>query len=363
MSKLFEPVTFRCGATARNAVALASLTNQQSHADGTLAEDERRWLVRRAEGGFGLVETCAAHVSREGQAFDGQLGTWSDAHLPGLRTLARDVNATGALSIVQLHHGGARARPELTGEPTWSASAFTEDKPGFVPPRAATAADLERVIGDHERAATRVRDAGFGGAELHGAHGYLLGQFLSAKMNRRTDEWGGSLENRARLLRTVTRKLRALAPAPFVLGVRLSPEDFGQAYGLDLDESVQVARWLAEDGVDFVHLSLWNCSRMTTKRPAEHALPIFRAALPPEVKLIAAGNVWSRGDADAVLTRGADLVALGKAAILDPDWPKHAQAPTFEPVRGPLSPEELEALAISKTLVSYLRRFKTLVRD
>ena len=133
-------------------------------------------------------------------------------------------------------------------------------------------------------------------------------------MNLRTDAWGGDLAGRARLLRAVLRAVRARVAPGFVVGVRLSPEDFGQARGLDLDETIEVARWLCADGADFIHLSLWRSERMTAKRPDQHPIPLFRAACPPEVAIIAAGGIWTVAEAQAALDRGADLVALGRAA-------------------------------------------------
>lgn len=364
LAELFRPIRFRCGAVARDRICLAPLTNLQSDdGDGTLSDDERRWLERRAEGGFAVVETCAAHVSEEGKGFDGQLGVWGDHQLPGLAELASGLAQRGALGIVQLYHGGVRSPSRLTGRQPWSASVFVEDRPGFEVPREGTEADIAATIEAFVAAAVRSQRAGFHGVELHAAHGYLLSQFLSRTMNVRTDAWGGDLAGRARLVRTIARKIRDVVPASFVVGVRLSPEDFGYARGLDLDESLQVARWLADDGVDFVHLSLWDASKNTLKRPDEHAVPLFRAALPDDVKIVAAGNVWTGADALALVERGADLVALGKAGILNPDWPKLVREPGFVPERGPLTPAELRALAISDTFVTYLRRFKGMVRD
>lgn len=360
---LFSPLSFRSGAVARNRIVLAPLTNGQSHEDGTLADNERRWLERRAEGGFGIVETCAAHVSLDGKGFAGQLGVWNDDLLPGLRTLAAAIAGHGALGLVQLYHGGVRSPSKLTGQQPWSASSFDEPRPGFERPRPATLDDLERVQHDFLAAARRSQAAGFAGVELHAAHGYLFSQFLSRTMNQRSDDWGGSLEHRARLLRNVARAIRSACPAPFIVGVRLSPEDFGFAHGLDLDETLQVAAWLAEDGVDFVHLSLWDVRRNTTKRPQEHAIPLFRAVLPSDVRIVVAGKIWSRADADAQLERGADLVALGRSGILNPDWPRLAVDPAFEPVRGPLSPAQLNALAISDSFITYLRQFPNMVSD
>lgn len=358
MTSLASSITFRGGATAGNRLSLAPLTNQQSHEDGTISADEHAWLARRAAGGFAIVETCAAHVSADGQGFPGQLGVWGDHQLPGLRALAGALAGHGALGLVQLYHGGVRSPSALTGQRPWSASEFDEAKPNFERPRAATSADLERVHGDFVAAARRSAAAGFAGVELHGAHGYLFSQFLSKTMNRRDDEYGGTLANRARLLRDVARSVRAACPAPFIVGVRLSPEDFGHAHGIDLDETLEVAAWLAEDGVDFVHVSLWDGRKNSAKYPDQHPLPLFRAALPPDVAIVAAGKVWTRDDAEVMIDHGADIVAVGRAAILNPDWARQALAGSFEPERGPLTRAQLKGLAIGDRFVDYLHNFR-----
>jgi len=360
---LFEPLCFPCGAKAPNRAALAPLTNQQSEEDGTLAEDELRWLLRRAKGGFGIVETCAAHVSSTGKGFEGQLGAWSELHVPGLRRLAAGIAAAGALGLVQLYHGGVRSPSRLTGQQPWSASEFEEERAGFERPRAATEGDLEEVLGEFVAAARRCAAAGFGGVELHGAHGYLFSQFLSRAMNTREDRWGGDLSGRARLLREAMRRVRAATPAGFVVGVRLSLEDFGYARGLDLDESVKVAQWLAEDGADFIHASLWDVHKMSQKYPEQHALARLRAALPRSLPILAAGKIWTRADAEATLALGADAVALGRAAILNPDWPLEARKAGFAPTRGPLSAEALAERAVGPRFVAYLRRFPDMVEQ
>ncbi len=339
-------------------MALAALTNLQSHADGSLSDEELRFLVLRARGGFGIVTTCAAHVSRDGQGWPGELGIFDDALLPGLTRLASALHEAGALAFVQIFHGGLRADPALIGGRPWSASAVDE---ASRPVRAATEDDLIRVIGDYASAAARAHAAGMDGVEIHGAHGYLLTQFLSRIDNRRTDAWGGPLENRARLIREVTRAVRARVPETFVVGVRLSPEDFGQARGLDLDESLEVARWLAEDGADFLHLSLWTATRNTTKRPDAHPIPEFRRVVPSDVRLFAAGKVWTRAEADALLDLGADVIALGRSAIANPDWPLRAADPAFEPKRPPLSPDELVERGLSPRFVEYMRNWKNFV--
>lgn len=354
---LFEPLTLRCGLVLPNRIALAPLTNKQSQPDGVLGDAELAFLARRADGGFGLISTCAAYVAPDGKAWPGELGIDRDACVPGLTRLAARLHAGGARCIVQLFHGGARADRALTGEAPWSASAWRDDAQQ-VAPRAATADDLVRTIDAFVAAAARAEAAGFDGVELHGAHGYLLSQFLSRTMNTRADTWGGDLAGRAQLVREILRRIRARCRPGFAVGVRLSLEDFGQARGLDLDDSLAVARWLADDGADFIHASLWDVTRMTAKRPDAHPLPLLRAALPREVAILTAGKVWTRADAEAVLARGADVVALGRAAIVNPAWPRQDQI-----TRPPLTRAQLAERAVSPVFAEYLTRWKDFVAD
>jgi 2,4-dienoyl-CoA reductase-like NADH-dependent reductase (Old Yellow Enzyme family) len=356
MTSLFAPLVFRTGLTASNRIVLAPLTNMQSHADGSLGDDELRWLASRADGGYGIVMTCAAHVATDGQGWPGELGVFDDGLLPGLTRLAATLHDRGAAAFVQIFHGGVRADRSVTGVVPWSAS----EGEGA---RAATDDDIHRVIGQFADAAVRSCRAGFDGVEIHGAHGYLFTQFLSTTQNRRTDRWGGPLENRARLLRETMRAIRARLGESFTVGVRLSPEDFGNARGLDLDESIQTARWLAEDGADFIHLSLWQSLARTAKRPEAHAIPMFRSVLPPDVRVLAAGAIWTRGEAEQVLAMGADAAVLGRSAIANADWPRRAVDPAWEPRRPPVTIESLCASGLSPKFAESMRRFKGFVAD
>ncbi len=358
---LFSPIAIGAPAEARtpkiakNRFVLAAMTNRQSHPDGSLGEDELAWLAARARGGFGVVTTCAAHVSPEGQGWAGELGVFDDRLVDGLARVAKELHAHGALGLVQIFHGGRRADASVTGGRPLGPS---EEEGG---PREATSAELERIVADFARGAARAERAGFDGVEIHGAHGYLLTQFLSATENRRADAWGGPLTHRARLIREVTRAVRAATSPSFVVGVRLSLEDFGNAKGLDLDESLQVAAWLADDGVDFIHASLWNARNPTKKRPAEHPTSVLRAALPSRVRLVVAGQIATRADAEHQLELGADLVAIARAAIANPDLPLRAREPGWEPLRPPHPPELLRERAVSDPFIAYLRGFKNLV--
>ena len=345
----------RSGFKAANRVVLAAMTNKQSHDDGTLSDVELNWLTSRADGGFGIITTCAAHVAKDGQGWAGELGIFSDMHLEGLSRLAVEIHDRGAGCWVQIFHGGVRADQSVSGVQPWSAS----EHEGA---REATEEDIALVITQFADAAVRAEQAGFDGVEIHGALGYLFTQFLSGTQNRRADRWGGSLENRARLLREVMRAIRTRVSRQFTVGVRLSPEDFGNAKGLDLDESIQVARWLVEDGIDFLHLSLWRAARNTTKRPSEHSVTLFRAVLPEDVVLIVAGAVWTRDEAETLLAMGADAIAIARAAILNPDWPRRVAEPTWEPKRPPATVDELLSRGLSDRFAGYMRAWKGFVQ-
>jgi 2,4-dienoyl-CoA reductase-like NADH-dependent reductase (Old Yellow Enzyme family) len=216
MIDLFAPLAFTRGPAMKNRFMLAPLTNCQSHDDGRLSDEEFRWLTLRAAGGFGLTMTCASHVQAQGRGFPGQLGIFSDAHLEGLSRLAAAMKEAGTVAIVQLHHAGMRSPRELIG--TQPVCPSDDAETGA---RALTLEEVERLKEDFIAAAVRAERAGFDGVELHGAHGYVLCQFLSAETNRRNDRYGGSLENRSRLLFDIVAGVRAKCRSDFTVGVRL----------------------------------------------------------------------------------------------------------------------------------------------
>ena len=179
----------------KNRFMLAPLTNSQSHDDGTLSDEEFHWLTMRAKGSFGLTMTCAAHVQANGRGFPGQLGIFDDEHIEGHRKLAEAINNENSVSVVQLHHAGMRSPADLISGKPVSASA-SED--GAV--RELSISEVKLLVNDFVRAAERAKTAGYHGVELHGAHGYIICQFLSSDINKRRDSYGGSLENRFRIL-------------------------------------------------------------------------------------------------------------------------------------------------------------------
>ena len=349
MTDLFAPMSFIRGPAMKNRLMLAPLTNLQSHPGGTLSYDEHRWLTLRAQGGFGLTMTAAAHVQAIGQGFPGQVGIFSDIHIPGLARLAEDIRKAGSLGVVQLHHAGMRSPAALIGEAPVCPSEDTDTGS-----RALTLNEVHQLRDDFIAAAVRADKAGFDGVEIHGAHGYVLCQFLSAETNRRTDAYGGSSENRARLILEIIDGVRASCRPDFNLGLRLSPERFG----LSLMEVRDLAgRLLSEAKIDYLDMSLWDCF----KEPVEEVhrgrtLMSYFTDLPRgDVRLGVAGKLMSAADARAMLDAGADFVLLGRAAILHHDWPQKARAnPDFRPVSLPVPRAHLEAEGLGPTFVNYM---------
>jgi 2,4-dienoyl-CoA reductase-like NADH-dependent reductase (Old Yellow Enzyme family) len=358
VTDLFEPLTLAHGPALKNRLMLAPLTNLQSHPDGTLSDDEFKWLTWRAKGGFGLTMTCAAHVQRVGQGFPGQLGVFGDEHLPGLTGLAAKIKEYGSIAIVQLHHAGMRSPEELIGEAPHCPSDNAETGA-----RALTLAEVEQLRDDFIAAAVRSEKAGFQGVEIHGAHGYVLAQFLSPEINQRTDRYGGSVENRARIIHEIIDGVRAETGAGFSLGLRISPERFG----LKLAEIVEVARGVLAGGkLDYLDLSLWDYAKAPVEEEFQgRSLMSYFAELPRGATRVGcAGKVMSAADARACLAHGMDFVLLGRAAILHHDWPKLAAADAdFAPIALPVSADHLRAEGLGETFVTYMASWKGFVEE
>lgn len=348
-SSLSDPLTFAHGQPMANRFMLAPLTNLQSNADGTLGDDEYNWLVMRARGGFGLTMSCAAHVQPSGQGFPNQLGIWTDAQLPGLTRLAAGLRAAGGLSSVQLQHSGRRALSAHTGETPRSPWADAETGA-----RALSTGEVEQLVQDFTAAAVRAERAGFDGVELHGAHGYMLGQFLDADHNHRDDRYGGSFENRTRMLFEIIDAVRAATAPTFQLGLRLSPERFGI--------SIAEARALSEramlhGGLDFLDLSLWDVFKQPVEpelhgtRLIDHFTDLARG----NTRLGVAGKIMGARTAQDCLDHGMDYVLIGRGAILHHDFPRRAMAePGFDSVPRPVTRDHLRREGLGEAFIDYV---------
>jgi 2,4-dienoyl-CoA reductase-like NADH-dependent reductase (Old Yellow Enzyme family) len=344
---LFEPLTFQRGPAMRNRFMLAPMTSQQSAEDGTASPTELRWLVRRGAGGFGQVNTCCAHVVPDGKGFPGELGIFDDRLLPGLSSIAAGLRDQGALSNVQLYHGGAKALRNRVGP--------VDDPAAGV--RGLDLDQIDALVVAFVDAAVRAEAAGFTGVQLHGAHGYLISNFLSRELNHRTDDYGGGLDGRTRLLDRIVVGIRERCSPSFQLGVRLSPERFGQ----DLFETLETAERLAESGaVDYLDFSLWDAFKPADDPRAgagsllARCLDISRAGC----RVGVAGRIVQPDDALRCRQAGADYVSLGKVAILNHDYPERLRADAdFTPRWGSVTAEELAAEGLGRRFIDYLATY------
>jgi len=353
MNALLSPLTFTRGPSLKNRFMLAPLTNTQSFEDGKLSDEEFRWLTMRAEGGFGLTMTCASHVQAIGKGFPGQLGVFSDEHLEGLKRLSSAIKANGSVAICQLHHAGMRSPEDLIEGPPVCPSENEKFKA-----RALSTHEVEALRDDFIRAAIRSEKAGFDGVELHGAHGYILAQFLSSEINKRDDQYGQSLSNRSRLLYEIIDGIREVCNKDFIIGVRLSPERFG----LKLNEITALAEELmTSNKIEFLDMSLWD----VFKEPEEEAfkgkklISYFTELKRGNTKLGVAGSIKTPGDAEKTMDERVDWVMLGRAAILQHNFPKLYEADSkFSPVQAPVSAEYLRNEGLSDKFIQYVGNWK-----
>ncbi|MFN4024332.1 MAG: NADH:flavin oxidoreductase [Hyphomonas sp.] len=359
MTTLFEPLILTRGPAWKNRFMLAPLTNLQSHGDGTLSDDEFHWLVKRAKGSFGLTMTCAAHVQAIGQGFPGQLGVFDDTHLPGLTRLANALNAEGTHSVVQLHHAGMRTPRELIGGRAPLCPSADKETGA----RAMTLDEVKQLAGDFIAAARRCEQAGFHGVELHGAHGYLICQFLSAEINTREDDYGGSYEGRTKLLRDIIAGVRAECGPDFSLGVRLSPERFG----MDIGEIRRLAAELMQGGeIDYLDMSLWDCFKEPVD-PSFKGRPLldwFTGLPRGNCRLGAAGKLTTGEACRRAMLSGLDYVVVGRGAILHHDFPRQVEADAdFTPIPLPVPEAHLVTEGLGPAFVSYMKTWKGFVAE
>ncbi|WP_370247814.1 NADH:flavin oxidoreductase [Nocardioides sp.] len=347
---LNAPLALAHGPAWANRIALAPLTNTQSHPDGSLSDDEHRWLAARAAGGFALTMTCAAFVNQDGKAWQGQLGLHADADLGRLRRLTDEIRAHGSVSAVQLHHAGLRADP-ATSQGGERVAPWDDAAKGA---RALTTAEVRQVVDDFVAAAVRAEQAGFDGVEIHGAHGYLLAQFLDGRKNHRTDGYGGAFADRARIVHEVVDGIRAAVGPDLQVGIRLTAE----RYGITLPEFLELAGDLMAGGkLDYLDASLWD----VRKEPADPAFAGTRlidhiTAVPRHgTALGVAGEVQSAADVAWCLEQGADFVLVGTGAILHHDFAARSLAdPAFVVRPRPVPREVLEAESVGAAFIDYL---------
>lgn len=322
MSQLFSEFTLR-KVTLRNRIVMSPMCMYTAADDGLATDWHLAHYLSRATGGVGLIYTEATAVTANGRISVNDLGLWNDAQIAPLARIVRECQAQGAKMGTQLAHAGRKA---------WSAhkgvgpgipvapSAVPFDG-GWVTPHELTLPEIDEIVAAFSAAAQRALAAGFDIIEIHSAHGYLLHEFLSPLSNARTDEYGGSLMNRAKLLLRVVEAIRASVPAEFPLAVRLSSTDW-IATGLKIEDQVEVARWLKEHGVDLIDCSSGgNAPVIPPAGPGYHLPFAEKIRREADIPTMAVGLISSAEMAEEIVRNGrADVVALGRELLRNPHW-------------------------------------------
>lgn len=351
---LFQTFTLPSGVVMRNRVVMAPMTTWSGNADGTVTDEEVAYYEKRV-GAAGLVITGCTHVQANGIGFTDEFASIDDCFIPSLRRLASAAKSGGAPALLQLFHAGNKAVAALTpNNEVVSAStvgivgnAFAADT--F--PLELSESEVTDVITAFGNATRRAIDAGFDGVELHGAHGFLIQNFFSPHYNKRTDHWGGSLENRMRFALAVVAEVKRVATAhatgPFALGYRISVEE-SEDDGLRIDDSLVLIDRLISAKVDYVHVSLGSVLENKSIRGSESETiaQVVLNHVAGRLPVFAAGQILIPAQADAALALGLTGVAVGRGLVINPDWVELAKAGSGTSIATALDPADVPDLKI-----------------
>jgi len=348
---LFSPLKIG-SLTIRNRVIMAAMGCGTANRDGTVSERQIAYYTQRAQGGAGLIITGVTRVDDETGAMDAnQISVSKDETIPSIQRLVRAVHAQGAAIFLQLHHPGNQTSPRaLGGQPTVGPSGI-KCQLSNAPCRAMTLEEIRRLVESFAQGALRAQKAGADGVELHCAHGYLLEQFLSPYTNRRTDEYGGCMENRARIVEEIIRAIREKVGRDYPVTMRISVDEFLETSvfphdrpGLKLEEGVALCRYLAPFGLDGVNVSAGTYETMNTAwEPTsyEEGWKVYLAEAVKQavdVPVFCVGSIRNPDYAERVLEEGrADAVCIARGQLADPEWCRKAAAGRKEEIRRCIS--------------------------
>lgn len=348
-----QPLTLPNGMTLKNRIAMAPMTTYSSEVNGDVSEQELTYYARRAKSGIGTVITACAYVQPQGAGFVWSIGAESDDRIESLTKLASAIKDNGATAILQIFHAGRQSNSKvLHGGTPVSASDVAFPREGSETPRALTADEVEETIKAFGEATRRAIEAGFDGVEIHGANTYLIHQFFSPHSNRREDKWG---QNRSAFPLAVVAEVKKVvaehAKTPFVIGYRFSPEENYQP-GFTIEEKLELLDTLADQNLDYLHVSLQqffdtSYEDASGKSRIERIHDVINGRTP----LMGVGSINTKEDLDRADASGfAELYAVGRPLITDPDWFQKIADHNGEGLRTEIDPDNQAALDIPDPL-------------
>ncbi|WP_409310919.1 flavocytochrome c [Pectobacterium sp. B1J-3] len=327
-AQLLKSFTLPNGFCLKNRVLMAPMTTCSGFFDGSVTKELIEYYERRA-GSIGTVIVECCFIDDRGLAFPGAIGIDKDDKIAGLAKIAAAIKAKGSTAILQIYHGGRMVEPRFIGGQTPVApSALAAPRAGTVTPLELTAEGVNEMVRKFGDAVHRAIQAGFDGVEIHGANTYLIQQFYSPNSNQRTDEWGGSRDNRARFplaVLDITHKVvNKYADRSFIIGYRFSPEEIEEP-GIRFDDTLYLLDKLAKKGLDYVHFSMGNILRSSLvdigdPTPLIKKYIAQRSSELEKIPVIGVGEIVTGSDAVSALENGYDLIAVGRACIAYPDW-------------------------------------------
>lgn len=320
--KVTDKLTLKSGKELSYRIVQAPMVTQGANLDGTISQENLDYYGARSKvAGAIIVEAC--YVEEAGKGFTKQIGVSDDKHIEGLTELAKAIKKDGALAIMQIHHAGREA---ITAYQT-SGVALAPSKMEFdfldYPVTEMTDEQIKATIKAFGEATRRAYEAGFDGVEIHGANHYLIQQFFSNYSNHRTDNWGGSFDKRMNFPLAVVEEVKQVVQHfenNFIVGYRISPEEIhGITIGYDYKESAELVKKLERYGLDYIHISNFDKFDMGPEGLDGSYVELYKKAIGNETPLITVSNVFTQADVENALAL-ADIVAIGRAALLDPEF-------------------------------------------
>jgi len=337
LNNLFSSFDLK-GKTIKNRCVVPAMVTNYCESDGTASERYIAYHEARAKGGFGLIITEDYVVNPTGKGFSNVAGLWNDEQIESHSKLPEAVHKYGTTILAQIYHCGRQSSKAVTGADLYAPSAiacpFSPDTPLEL-----TEEEILKLVEDFGDCALRAKKCGFDGIEIHGGHGYLVAQFMSPYSNKRTDEYGGSLNNRLKFPVKIIKNIREKCGDDFIIGFRISADEFIEG-GRTLEVTKVIVPVLEDAGIDIIHVSAGCYASADAIIPPAYVKPAWIADMAKEIKEIAKVPVISVGRintpeiADSVIGSGkADFVAMGRASLIDPDMPNKAKEGRFEDIR------------------------------